>query len=572
MSDSLKLFRNLLLVGGLSSGILADAMAVWPTSDDVPGSVVPSRIQLEVVPLPLPESATQIHYADMPTCKIDLQFHKRTPRLRNVLVRNQGAVLPAQVSNLYRPYLGYLISPKNVEQLADSIAQFYRQQGYFAAEVVVPQQNLRNGVLEIIIYKGAVGDVQIDNKTPRIQNRLQHYANDIKKLNPLTRPRIERDILLAGQIVGAHVKADITADEQRPGCVKVCLTTDMQRLGADVGYDNYGVRWQGPHQYAANVFGNSLLQSGDHTQVNAMMSVDGEELRYYAAEHNMPLGYSGLRLALWANYAHNEPGFTLKEFDIEGEAFSAGADASYPFLLNLSQEFWGRLGVRLTQSKMESDDEKFYGEDTRVVLAGFDYQLRDCWQGLSQVQLTLSRGLDVLDAEASDTILLARDDGRIDFTKLNAEISYARPIIDNFSLMVGGQGQYGFNTLLISELMGIGGRYWGRAYDWSEIMGDSGVVGTVELRYDTKPGAPEHKSTQYFLSYDAGQVWVRHAPEGFGHASLTSVQAGLRLEFTPYLSADLVVAKPLTRDVSAEELAGHSGDGIRTFFRVALHI
>ena len=128
---------------------------------------------------------------------------------------------------------------------------------------------------------------------------MQHYANDIKKLNPLTRHRIERDILLAGQIVGAHVKADITADEQRPGCVKVCLTTDMQRLGADVGYDNYGVRWQVPHQYAANVFGNSLLQSEDDTQVNAMMSVDGEELRYYAAEHNMPLGYSGLRLALW---------------------------------------------------------------------------------------------------------------------------------------------------------------------------------------------------------------------------------------------------------------------------------
>ena len=67
-------------------------------------------------------------------------------------------------------------------------------------------------------------------------------------------------------------------------------------------------------------------------------------------------------------------------------------------------------------------------------------------------------------------------------------------------------------------------------------------------------------------------MWVRHAPEGFGHASLTSLQAGLRLEFTPYLSADLVVAKPLTRDVLAEDLAGHSADGIRTFFRVALHI
>ena len=139
-------------------------MAVWPSSDDVPGSVVPSRIQLEVVPLPLPEPATQIDYADCPPAR-SIYNSTTYPRLRNVLVRNQGDAFAAQVSNLYRPYIGYLITPKNVEQLADTVAQFYRQEGYFAAEVVVPQQNLRNGVLEIIIYKGAVGDVQIDNKT-----------------------------------------------------------------------------------------------------------------------------------------------------------------------------------------------------------------------------------------------------------------------------------------------------------------------------------------------------------------------------------------------------------------------
>lgn len=566
MSSSLYCLRNVILTSSLAT-LLASTSIV--AQDFIPGSVVPGRIQTEVVPLPRPLPATQIHYAEFPTYKIDLVFPKKSRRLRNVLIRNQSIPFPPELDTLIRPYLGYLITEKNVSQLADSVAQFYRQRGYFAAQVVVPKQKLRQGVLVLVLYDGAVSHVQIENKSPRIQNALQHYADSISGVNPLMHNTLEPQILLAGEIFGSRLKADVTPDSERPGCVKVTLTADLQRLGADLGYDNYGVRWQGPQQYAANITGNSLLQAGDHTHVNGMMSVDGKDLRYYAAEHDMPLGYSGNRLLLWTNYAENEPGFTLRPLDLDGKALSGGILASHPLVLTQSMQFWTRLGLRFIDEEIQSHDERFLKDSDRVALISADVDFHDCWHGETRAALILSHGFDILGA-SKNHILDSEFKGETNFTKVNAELNYTRPLVDNFSFMMGGEGQYGFDPLLVSELMGVGGRYWGRAYDWSEIMGDSGVVGTVELRYDTKPGAPEHKNAQYFLAYDAGEVWTRHVHPG--HQSLTSLQAGLRLDFTRYISADLVVAKPLTRDVLAREAAGHGGDKIRAFFRVAVHL
>jgi hypothetical protein len=86
MSQTSSFLRNLVLTGGLSALVGANAVA----ATQLPGSVAPGRIQQEVVPLSRAMPVTQIHYAQFPTTKIEWQAKKWTPRLRRVLVRNQG--------------------------------------------------------------------------------------------------------------------------------------------------------------------------------------------------------------------------------------------------------------------------------------------------------------------------------------------------------------------------------------------------------------------------------------------------------------------------------------------------
>lgn len=561
--------RNLIVSASLCGFVCSSASAAIK----IPGSVAPGRIQHEVVPLHRPLPSTQIHYADFPLVRIDWQQKNKSPaRIRNVIVKNQQSDFSAQLETIYGRYLGSAMTLNNVTQLASELAQFYRQHGFFAAQVVVPQQNLHHGVLEVVVYEGAISDVQVNNKKSHIQPILQRYAHKIKKIHQLNRANVERKILLVGEIAGVTLTADITPDSQHPGCAKVTLNSDFEHVGVDVGYDNYGVRWEGPQQYSGNMFSNSFFQFGDHTHVNTMMSASGREMQFWAADHDMPLGYAGTRLKIWGNYARNEPGFTLSHFDFDGRAVSAGIFARHPFILSMTQQLWAHLGVRFTDEEVKLFDKHYYVDKVRVLEASANYSFNDCWKGQTFAQVGASHGFDVLGAEDIDRSWHSLGKGVDDFTKINGEVSYTRPLVDQFSLMVGGQGQYAFDPLVVSELLGVGGRYWGRAYDWAEIMGDSGAVGTVELRYDTKPGAPEHKNAQYFLAYDAGAVWARYAPEHHHRQSLTSLQAGVRFDFTRFLSADLVIAKPLTRKVLAEELADHHhGDHFRAFFRIALH-
>lgn len=560
---------NTLLTSTLAFAVTTPSLAAVHR---IPGSIIPSRIQTEVVPLPRPLPATQIHYADFPTCKINSVFHNKKIRFNKVLIHQRNGLSYTELDQITQQYLGYLINEQNVQQLSNRVAQFYRQRGFFAAQVEVPSQSFRKGNLVLIVHVGAVSQVQIENKSSRIQPTLQYYADQIHRINNLTAKNLENQILLAGEIIGSRLKAEILPDEQYPGCVKVNLSADLKRFSADIGYDNYGVRWQGPQEYSANLAANSIIQAGDHSHINGLISADGKELQYYAAEHNMPIGYSGTRLIFWANYAKNEPEFTMHPFDFESKAFSGGAVASHPILLTKAEEFWAKLGLRFVDEKINLHDHRFIDDGDRVLEAAVNYDFHDCWQGETQAEIILSHGFDILGASAPRSPHFGKFRGEVDFTKLNANVNYTSGLYNHFSLRVGGQGQYGFNELIPAELIGVGGRYWGRAYDWSEIMGDTGLVGTVELRYDTKPGAPFNKNTQYFIAYDAGEVWIRHASHRFHHQSLTSVQAGLRCDFTRFFSADLVVAKPLTRDVLANELSGHSGDKVRAFFRLAAHL
>ncbi|MDQ8039446.1 MAG: hypothetical protein REH83_03470, partial [Rickettsiella sp.] len=117
------------------------------------------------------------------------------------------------------------------------------------------------------------------------------------------------------------------------------------------------------------------------------------------------------------------------------------------------------------------------------------------------------------------------------------------------------------------EKIPYGGVPFGRAYDPSEIIGDSGIMGGIELRYDTYPQS--FNAIQYFTRYDIGKVWNKEVAPSFNLNSVysdASLSVGLRLFLTKDFKFELSVARPLTNPVQAQELSGHNGKNLRLFF------
>ena len=167
--------------------------------------------------------------------------------------------------------------------------------------------------------------------------------------------------------------------------------------------------------------------------------------------------------------------------------------------------------------------------------------------GINQINVTLSQGIEGLGSTTNGNPLASRTDGRVDFSKIEATVSRTQPLIGPLSAYVSAYGQYAMTPLLVPEQCGFGGRYFGRAFDPSQLLGDSCIEGVGELRYDIpRQPLPLAEKAQLYGFSDFGELWTRDA--ALGTASFqraASAGTGIRLSWWGHLDADLSAAKAI---------------------------
>jgi hemolysin activation/secretion protein len=136
------------------------------------------------------------------------------------------------------------------------------------------------------------------------------------------------------------------------------------------------------------------------------------------------------------------------------------------------------------------------------------------------------------------------------FAKAEWSLSRLQGIADDWSLLAGFVGQLASGTLYASEEFGYGGQAFGRAYDSSDITGDEGISGMLELCYDGWSGDKQDISLQPYGFYDIGAVWRTAAgPSQYEHGASTG--AGIRFATPWSLTGNIGLAWPIGRAIVA---------------------
>jgi len=346
-----------------------------------------------------------------------------------------------------------------------------------------------------------------------------------------------------------------------------------QQFQGQINYNNFGDRWIGYQRFSAEVTANNLLQKCDQTRLTALDDVNFNRLGYYQFIHNAPIGPYGTWLHLLADYTRVNPTFTLSSPNVDGRSNQFGGAIVHPFYQSDKQQLAVHLGFYASQDKLLSHHEDVAKDYLRTLVVGSYWQFQDPWCNPNHLLVEWRQGLNILGAKQAGSAKFLHPDSQKDFSLLYANAEHIQILTTHFSFAVSGHGQYAFNPLAPRYQFGFGGRRYGRAYDWAELLGDSGVAGRVELRYDTHPeNSKLYKNAQYYVSYDIASAWMRDPRVVADQTSASSVAGGVLFDFTRYFSAQLEVSKPLTRDVLSRTLAGKSGDGARVFFRIQAQI
>jgi hemolysin activation/secretion protein len=248
------------------------------------------------------------------------------------------------------------------------------------------------------------------------------------------------------------------------------------------------------------------------------------------------------------------PGYTLDKFDIDSLATSESLSLNYQWIRQRQENLAVKLTLEGRDVASDILDTPLTRDHIRAVRAGATYDMSDSWHGYNIATITLSRGIDGLGSSKKGDLNLSRGGATPDFTKAELTLQRQQGITNDWSLLAAASGQWASSVLYSSEQFGYGGQAFGRAYDTSDITGDNGVSGSLELRYGGW-GTWQPVSLQPYAFYDIGTVWN----DGVGqlkHESGASGGVGLRLSTVWHQTGNLGLAWPLTREITSPIYGG----------------
>ncbi len=535
-----------LLRGGVLCAALtapaALAQGVPPVS--LPPSLDPNRLEQRFDRPVTPQSLPEIEMPAPEKAPPPKDAERVKLTLTELQISGNSVYDADALSPLWRELLNRPVTLADLYAVRDAITGKYRNDGYVLSQAIVPAQRIRNGVVRLEVVEGYVNAVVIQGDTTDRLGLLRRMGDKITQSRPLRMADMERYVLLADDLPGVAVKTVLEASPDTPGASQLTMTLERTPVDGSLTFDNRGTRSVGPIQATGTL--NVEDQAGlfERTTLQAIGTQQWRELRYLDLGQSVPIDAEGTTLNYGVRRSWSRPGDSVRPLELDSLTSSVRVGLSHPFLRSRAETLRGEVSVSYRNSRTTALANPLSEDRLRSLSADLSYDVSDGWGGSNVVSLQLSKGLDILRSSRSGSAGLTRVGGRSDYRKANLTAQRNQKLDDAHILVLAGEAQYSPDELLSSEEFGVGGKAYGRAFDSSEISGDSGFSVRAELQrvLEVSSDGPDYAMIYSFGDY--GAVWNYESGSRHGRRSLASAGVGLRFGLFQHFDASLEAAKP----------------------------
>lgn len=476
-----------------------------------------------------------------------------------VRVVGATAYSAAELASLSKDLVGRTVALSAVYDLAQRITAKYGSDGYVLSRAVVPPQNLEpsGAVVTIQVIEGYVDRVEWPVTLARYRDFFSDYTAKITAERPSNVRTVMRYLLLAGDLPGIDVTSRFRASADNRGASTLIVEATEKTIDAEARIDNRGTEARGPWQYLASATLNNMFGQHEAFTGTYAGAIEVSELQYAALGYRQVLTSEGLTVFSDFSYSWGRPGTdALMALEFASRSLAADAGLSLPVVRSREKNLTLSGLIFLSDNAGDILAAPNSEDRLRGVRLKADFDAADSLNGVTQINVAFSQGIEGLGGTQNGNPLASRVNGRVDFTKIEGTISRVQPIGHGLSVRGALQGQYAFTPLLAPEECGYGGKEFGRAFDPSEITGDSCWSAIGELRFDLRE-SPLVTMSQLYAFADYGTVHrIAPAVGTPQNQSGSSAGVGLRLGWHDRLNVDISAAKPLS---------GRLDDGWRYF-------
>lgn len=385
----------------------------------------------------------------------------------------------------------FLGKDRRFQDLLDAAAAIKRRlagMGFFLADVVVPEQKINGGIVELQVLEGRLGKVRLEvDPAARIdRDLLLSYISGLQEGGQIEASEVERALFQIHDLRGIVASSSFAPGSSSGTADLTIRVAPAKKFDANFDFDANGSIYTGLHRAGAGIDVNGMFGRGEMISVRASNAIDGN-LRFARASILVPVGRWGTKIGAAYSDLNYRLGTSLfAALKVNGAAAVSSLTAIHPFirsrntnLLLIAQsdkrEFYD---IQLASGNVNLKKTDVYS----LSLSG-DFRDRLGGGGINVFNVAYTLG----ELKFGNAALEAADNsGRRTkglYGKTNITFSRLQAIADRVAFYGSYSQQFTNKNLDPSEKISLGGPNAVRAYPQGEGAGDNGYYATLELRY-----------------------------------------------------------------------------------------
>ena len=438
----------------------------------------------------------------------------------------------AELESLVAPHVGRNMGLAELEEVAGLVTAEFGDRGYTLARAYIPAQDIKDGIVEIVVVEGKVGEIIVKGNKNYSTDFIKRGFTPVVEQSVIKHSSLEKSLLLLNEYPDLKLNATLEAGKE-PGTTDIVATVeDRLPVHLTVDYDNFGTESVSKNRFGMEVnIGRFLLVEGASLSLRGVIGSNPKDFHYGRASYLVPINSYGTKFGMLAYGGNFDVGQALSEFNITSTTWGYGFHLTHPFLRTRFQNLTGEFGFESKDATQFLLGDLFSRDKIRMLRAGLNYDWIDR-TGRNFIALSIFQGLsDALGAMESNDTKSSRFGADNRFTKAYLNLVRVQRIVDRVSIILRGAGQATTRPLVAIEEFYIGGADSVRVYPPGEFLGDDGYNVSTELRVSP---LSNQEILQLALFVDHGGVSIKDPPSGVKkHNHLTGAGFGFRLSL-PY--------------------------------------
>jgi hemolysin activation/secretion protein len=466
-----------------------------------------------------------------------------------------------------------------IETVANTITNYYRERGFILAKAYIPQQHVRDGIVNLTLLLGELGEIEVQNNKRYSSNTIRNIFKSVLA-EPVTNDRIEEKLFLANDLPGLSAQGYFEPGTQ-VGDTKLNVNVTSERwYNANVRLDNHGSARSGEYRLYTDFLLHNPLGIGDQLHIGMLGSFAPENSLYGSLRYNTIVLNPRVKFSVGASNndfvlgSGNSESGSSSSLDIKGK--SVVVDASLKYQLKRSRVKNYAIGLAGSQIDSEIDlgeiNSDFLDDSVRNIELFLEFDLLDekshiLHQG--NIGFTSSEFIKGANEEQDESpFIVDFDYSMLSFVKVPFTSVDSRVVLR-------ASGQYAGTPLASVNQYSLAGPTRARGYAVNEYYADDAAYLGVDWIFKgpsfnnlTFGGERFENLMQpfVFLDYSYGKAYPFEQGGEGTEAQLVDAGFGIKLNYLTKLRGNLVFAIPINGKNTSLEAGEKPGDGMNLYF------